>query len=115
MERTSHSPDPTTAQPDRVAFYGAAWCRDCRRSKALLDRLEVPYSLVDVEHEPGGAEAARALSGRTRIPVIQFPDGSIAVEPSDRELLTKLESLRLVGGEEASGAASAGPASTERR
>ena len=22
-----------------IAFYGADWCGDCRRSKALLDRL----------------------------------------------------------------------------
>ena len=71
-------------------MYGADWCSDCRRAKALLDREGVDYDYVDVEQSAGAADAARAISGRTNIPVIAFPDGSFQVEPSDAELLAKL-------------------------
>ena len=71
-------------------MYGADWCSDCRRSKALLDREGVDYDYVDVEQSAEAADAAKAISGRTNIPVIAFPDGSFQVEPSDAELLAKL-------------------------
>jgi glutaredoxin-like protein len=81
--------------PD-LTMYGADWCSDCRRSKALLDSLGVAYDYVDVEESAENADAARAISGRTSIPVIAFRDGEFQVEPSDAELRRKLEALALV-------------------
>jgi glutaredoxin len=72
-------------------MYGAAWCGDCRRSKALLDRLEVDYDYVDVEAVEDGAARAEAISGRKNIPVIVFPDATHVVEPTDAELEAKLQ------------------------
>lgn len=72
-------------------MYGADWCGDCRRSKALFDRLGVDYEYIDLEKVVDGAERARAISGRTRIPVIVFPDGTHLTEPTDAELSTKLD------------------------
>lgn len=71
-------------------MYGADWCSDCRRSKALLDAEGVDYDYIDVEQSAEAAEAAKAISGRTSIPVIAFPDGSFQVEPSDDDLRAKL-------------------------
>jgi glutaredoxin len=71
---------------DRVTMFGAEWCRDCRRSKAALDRLGAEYTYIDLENVPGSADRAYAISGRTNIPVIVFPDGRHLVEPSDAEL-----------------------------
>ena len=71
-------------------MYGADWCSDCRRSKALLDAEGVDYDYVDVEQSAEAADTAKAISGRINIPVITFPDGSFQVEPSDAELLAKL-------------------------
>ncbi len=76
--------------PEKITMYGADWCSDCRRSKALLDREGVDYDYVDVEQSAEAADAAKAISGRTNIPVIVFTDGSFQVEPSDAELLAKL-------------------------
>jgi len=76
--------------PDKITMYGADWCSDCRRSKALLDREGVDYEYVDVEQSAEAADAAKAISGRMNIPVIVFSDGSFQVEPSDAELLAKL-------------------------
>lgn len=74
-------------------MYGAEWCGDCRRSKSLLDRLEVDYHYVDLLLVEDGADRARAISGRTNIPVIVFPDDTHMVEPSDAEVRTKLTQL----------------------
>jgi glutaredoxin len=79
----------------RLTMFGADWCSDCRRSKKLLDSLGVDYDYVDVEASAEAAGRAFAISGRTNIPVIAFPDASHQVEPSDDELRTKLESLGL--------------------
>jgi mycoredoxin len=76
--------------PDRILMFGAEWCGDCRRSKALLEREGVQYDYVDLEKVDDGADRARAISGRTNIPVIVFPDGSHLVEPTDAELAARL-------------------------
>ena len=75
---------------ERITMYGAAWCGDCRRSKAVLDASGIDYDYVDVEASKEAADAAVAISGRTSIPVIVLPDGSHLVEPSDAELRERI-------------------------
>lgn len=75
---------------NRIVMYGAAWCGDCRRSKAVLDSSGIDYEYVDVEASKEAADAAVAISGRTNIPVIVLPDGSHLVEPSDAELRARI-------------------------
>ena len=85
-------PSPATdITPARVTMYGAAWCGDCRRSKAVLDRRGIDYDYVDLEVEFDGAARAQAISGRTSIPVVVFPDGTHFTEPTDAELGAKLD------------------------
>ena len=76
-----------------ITLYGADWCSDCRRSKKLLETMGVAYNYIDVEAIETAADEARAISGRTNIPVVTFPDGTHFVEPSDADLRAKLESL----------------------
>ncbi|WP_030148382.1 glutaredoxin family protein [Mycetocola saprophilus] len=83
----------TATQTPAVTLYGADWCRDCVRSKALLDSRGVSYTYVDLVADETGADRAHAISGRTQIPVIVFPDGTHQVEPSDRDLEAKLTEL----------------------
>ncbi|WP_104126589.1 glutaredoxin domain-containing protein [Cryobacterium sp. Y57] len=87
----------STAAASRITMYGAQWCSDCRRSKSLLDRLEVDYDYVDLLLVEDGADRARAISGRTNIPVIVFPDDTHLVEPSDAEVRTRLTQLGYIG------------------
>lgn len=85
---------PHPDKPDtQITMYGAEWCGDCRRSKTFLDELGVHYSYVDIEAVRDGADAALAISGRTSIPVIAFPDGTHQVEPSNAALEAKLREL----------------------
>lgn len=76
-----------------ITMYGAEWCSDCRRSKALLDARGVTYEYIDLEAVPEAAEAALAISGRTNIPVIAFGDGTHQVEPSNADLEAKLAEI----------------------
>ncbi|MEF3404843.1 glutaredoxin family protein [Agromyces sp. CCNWLW203] len=81
----------TDLNPTRVTMYGAEWCGDCRRSKRLLDARGVDYDYIDLETVADGADRAKAISGRTQIPVVVFPDGTHFTEPTDAELSTKLD------------------------
>jgi glutaredoxin len=78
----------------KITMYGAEWCSDCRRSKRVLDEWGVGYDYVDLEADLTAADRAYAISGRTNIPVIVFPDGSHVVEPSDPELRGRLAEFR---------------------
>jgi mycoredoxin len=78
-------------------MYSADWCGDCRRSKRLMDSLNVDYTIIDVEADPSASEKVIEINGGQRsIPVIVFPDGSHMTEPSDIDLKAKLESLKII-------------------
>ena len=79
-----------------VEYYGAQWCGDCRRSRSLMDTLEVEYDVFDVEQSKENAEKAQKISGRTNIPVIRFKDGTHLVEPSDAILHAELKVRGLI-------------------
>ena len=79
-----------------IEYYGAQWCGDCRRSKSLMDTLNVDYDEFDVEESKENAEKAQAISGRTNIPVIHFKDGTHLVEPSDAILHAELKVRGLI-------------------
>ena len=49
-------------------------------------RRGVDYDYVDLEAVVDGADRAKAISGRTQIPVVVFPDGTHFTEPTDAEL-----------------------------
>jgi mycoredoxin len=72
--------------PAMPRMLGADWCPDCRRSKALLDRLGVAYEYVDLEVEPDRYAEIEAISGGRSIPTILFPEGDHLVEPDDATL-----------------------------
>ncbi|WP_120339721.1 glutaredoxin domain-containing protein [Cryobacterium soli] len=84
---------PATPAAADLTMFGAEWCKDCRRSKKLLDGLGVAYDYVDLETVEDGADRARAISGRTQIPVLVFADNSHMVEPSDADVRAKLLAL----------------------
>jgi mycoredoxin len=78
-------------------MYSADWCGDCRRSRRLMDSLNVQYTVIDVEADPSASDKVIEINGGQRsIPVIVFPDGTHLTEPSDNELKAKLEALKIV-------------------
>lgn len=79
-----------------IEMYGAAWCGDCRRTKALLETLGVSFVYHDVEQDVVLRDKAVAISGVQSIPVVVFPDGTHVVEPSNPAMQAKLTELGLL-------------------
>ena len=81
----------------QITMYGAAWCGDCRRSKAFLDGKAVEYNYIDIEADESASDKVIEINGGQRsIPVILFPDGTHMTEPSDKDLEAKLQALAIL-------------------
>ncbi|MBI4220679.1 MAG: FAD-dependent oxidoreductase, partial [Chloroflexi bacterium] len=71
--------------------YGALWCPDCRRSKQFLDDHRIPYRWVDIDKDQQAKAYVESVNdGKSIIPTIVFPDGSLLVEPTNAELAARL-------------------------
>lgn len=46
-----------------ITMYGADWCGDCRRSKRLLEELDVQVTHIDVEVDQSAAAKVREING----------------------------------------------------
>ena len=80
-----------------ITMYGADWCGDCRRSKRLLEELDVQVTHIDVEADKSAAEKVMEINGGAQsIPVLVFSDGTHLTEPSDNDLKAKLQALKLI-------------------
>jgi len=70
----------------RIAVYGAYWCRDTARTRRFLNRHGIPYTLLDVDHDPQAADKVREWNqGHLSTPTLDI-EGRIVIEPSDEEL-----------------------------
>jgi mycoredoxin len=86
-----NAPDAAPAQADRILMYGTEWCSDCRLAKRVMNELEVGYDFVDIDQDPAAVqEVLRLNRGMRTVPTIIFPDGSVLVEPTRRELTERL-------------------------
>ena len=61
----------------RVIIFSIPTCRFCKRAKALLSDLAVPYHDVNVERYPERRQEAQARTGRRSVPQIFFNDKHI--------------------------------------
>ncbi len=78
-------------------MYSADWCGDCRRSKRLLEELNVEYTIIDVDADLSAADKVIEINGGNKsIPVLVFKDGTHLTEPSDNDLKAKLQSLSII-------------------
>ena len=74
----------------KVKMYATAWCGDCRMAKRWLDARGIAYDYINIEEDESAAEYVMHVNGGARsVPTIVFPDGSILVEPSPRQLAAK--------------------------
>jgi glutaredoxin 3 len=54
----------------KVELYVTDYCPYCTRAKALLDRREVHYELIDVTHDPARRAWLVEATGRRTVPQI---------------------------------------------
>jgi mycoredoxin len=74
----------------KIKVYATSWCGDCRLAKRWFDTRGIPYEYINIEEDERAAEyVTRVNRGYQSVPTIVFPDGTILVEPSTRELASK--------------------------
>jgi len=72
-------------------MYSTTWCPDCRRSKQFLDQHGILYTSIDIDKDAQAARKVLDINGGMRsVPTIIFQDGTVLVEPTNRELAEKL-------------------------
>jgi glutaredoxin len=77
-----------------ITVYGAYWCKDTIRTVTFLNEKEIPYTFVDVDSDPGGAEKVEGWNeGRLSTPTLDI-EGRIIHVPSDQELADILGMVR---------------------
>lgn len=78
-----------------ITVYGTRWCGHCNRSRQVLEDLDVDYTWVDIDADPEAEKIVlQANRGMRSVPTIVFPDGSVLVEPSNRELEERSEQFK---------------------
>ena len=90
--------------PEKVEVYGTDSCKDTRASREHLDALKVPYSYIDIAHDPQAAGQVEGWnSGKRRTPTIVLHSEAedcqgprILSVPSNGELDAELDKARLL-------------------
>jgi len=86
----SESTLETSKTEQQIKMYATTWCGDCRAAKRWFDAHNVSYEYINIEEDDRAAEYVMKVNGGSRsVPTIIFPDGSVLVEPSARELAAK--------------------------
>jgi mycoredoxin len=70
-----------------VTMYSTVWCGYCRRLKWQLDQAGIAYRDIDIERDENGARFVEGVNGGNQtVPVIEFPNGRTATNPSLAEV-----------------------------
>ena len=73
-----------------IKMYVTPWCGDCQSYRRWFDAHCIPYDSINIDHDEQAAALVIQINGGMRsVPTIVFPDGSVLVEPSARELAAK--------------------------
>lgn len=76
---------------DKILVYGADWCADCHRTRALFDKYGVAYQYLNIDEDSAAKSKMLELTdGRNVIPTVVFTDGRMLQEPTNDELIDKL-------------------------
>ena len=75
----------------KIIVYGTDWCGDCFRSRQLLKKYSKIFTFINIDRDKDAEKFVLTTNkGMRRVPTIVFEDGTILVEPSDKELAKKL-------------------------
>ena len=75
----------------QVTMYSTTWCGYCRRLKLQMDQAGVEHRVVDIEHDAEAAAFVESVNGGNQtVPVIRFPDGTTATNPSIAQVQARL-------------------------
>jgi mycoredoxin len=74
-----------------LTIYSTQWCGYCHRLMKQLDREQVGYDVVDIEHDPAAAEYVMGVNGGNQtVPTVVFADGTALTNPSLAQVKERL-------------------------
>ena len=77
-----------------VTMYSTTWCGYCRRLKLQMDQAGIAYDEIDIERDPNAATFVEGVNaGNQTVPVIRYPDGSTATNPSIAQVRSTMAAL----------------------
>ncbi|GGL30690.1 NrdH-redoxin [Phycicoccus endophyticus] len=83
--------DPTPPPAGSVTMFSTSWCGFCARLRSGLERAGIPFTEVDIDRRPDGADfVVLANRGDRTVPTVLFPDGTHATNPSLAEVRERL-------------------------
>lgn len=89
-QSTASTANEQTSSDQQVKMYATSWCGDCRMAKRWFDAHGISYQYINIEEDDAAADYVLKVNrGYRSVPTIVFPDGSVLVEPSPRELAAK--------------------------
>ena len=75
-----------------IIIYGVNWCWDSRRACRFLERRNIQFEFINIDTDEDAEKFVVEVNhGLRSVPTILFPDGSILVEPSNKEIADKLQ------------------------
>jgi mycoredoxin len=76
---------------DMLTMYSTTWCGYCRRLKLQLDQAGLAYQEIDIDRDAAAAQFVEGVNGGNQtVPVIEFPNGKTATNPSLAEVQAAL-------------------------
>ena len=81
---------------NEITMYGAEWCKDCRRSKTILDEQNFSYTFLDITDPENGPEYAAKvieINGGKRVIPTLIINNETYINPSASELESILSEL----------------------
>lgn len=80
----------------KIKIYGTSWCGDCKRALRIFNERKIEYDWFDIGRDSQAEKLVKEKNhGNRSVPTIIFPDETILVEPSNRELNDKLDFYKL--------------------
>lgn len=74
-----------------ITMFSTEWCGYCKRLKLMLDTSGIGYTEVNIETTPGTPELVEQINGGNQtVPTVVYPDGSVATNPSLRDVQVSL-------------------------
>jgi mycoredoxin len=78
----------------QLIMYTTPWCGFCRNLKRQLARDGIELTEVDIEQDPAACEFVMSVNGGNQtVPTVQFPDGTVLVNPSAAQVRERLAAV----------------------
>lgn len=76
---------------DGIRVAGTLWSQSSHQIKEFLARYQIPYKWLDIEKDSKARQLVADISSDvSRLPVVFFPDGEVAIEPDIKDLAERI-------------------------